>query len=111
MGNGVNTLWVGLAVREAGEVPDGIEALGVCGGLGARARVYGDEAHMRRVYDAVFAWLEQSPDYETDRGQGVLGMETVPLEPVNALTIPYSEIDTFHFKHLIGKRPSQRGGL
>lgn len=98
--NKVDTLWVGLTVREFGEVPEGIETLEVSGGLCVSARVAGDEAHMWRVYDAVFAWLEQSPDYEIDQRSGVLGMETVPLEPVNALTIPYSEIETFHFTML-----------
>lgn len=96
----VDTLWVGLAVREFGDVPDGIETLEVSGGLCVSARVYGNEAHMWRVYEAIFAWLEQSPDYEIDRRHGVLGMETVPLEPLNALTIPYSEIETFNFKML-----------
>ena len=52
---------------------------------------------MWKVYDAIIAWLEQSPDYEIDRSEGVLGMETVPFEPFNALTIPYSEIETFNF--------------
>lgn len=96
----VETLWVGLAVREFGDVPDGIETLEVSGGLCVSARVYGNEAHMWRVYDAIFAWLEQSPDYEIDRREGVLGMETVPLEPLNALTISYSEIETFNFTML-----------
>jgi len=93
----VDTLWVGLAVREFGNVPEGVETLEVSGGLCASARVYGNEAHMWRVYDAIFAWLEQSPDYELDRREGVFGMETVPFEPLNALTVPYSEIETFHF--------------
>ena len=96
----VDKLWVGLSVREFGDVPDGIETLEVSGGLCLSARVYGDEAHMWRVYDAIFAWIEQSPDYEIDRREGVLGMETVPLEPMNALTIPYSEIETFNFTML-----------
>lgn len=96
----VDTLWVGLAVREFGDIPDGIETLDVHGGLCASARVYGNEAHMWSVYDAMFAWLEQSPDYELDRREGVLGMETVPLEPLNALTIPYKEIETFDFTML-----------
>ncbi|SDD18455.1 GyrI-like small molecule binding domain-containing protein [Paenibacillus sp. UNCCL117] len=96
----VDTLWVGLAVREFGEVPDGVETLEVRGGLYASARVYGNEAHMWRVYEAMFAWLEQSPDYELDRSEGVLGMETVPLEPLNSLTIPYTEIETFDFTML-----------
>lgn len=104
----VDTLWVGLAVREFGDVPDGIETLEVSGGLCVSAHVYGDEAHMWRVYDAIFAWLEQSPDYEMDRREGVLGMETVPFEPLNALTIPYSEIATFNFTMLypVRKRSS-----
>ncbi|KRF03375.1 hypothetical protein ASG89_23320 [Paenibacillus sp. Soil766] len=96
----VDTLWVGLAVREFGDVPDGIETLEVKGGLCVSAQVYGNEAHMWRVYDAIFTWLEQSPYYEIDRRQDVLGMETVPLEPFNALTVPYSEIETFNFKIL-----------
>ncbi|WP_158453662.1 GyrI-like domain-containing protein [Paenibacillus beijingensis] len=96
----VDTLWVGLAVREYGDVPDGIETLEVRGGVCASARVYGNEAHMWLVYDAMFAWLEQSPDYELDVREGVLGMETVPLEPLNALTIPYAEIETFDFTML-----------
>ncbi|KRE48884.1 GyrI-like domain-containing protein [Paenibacillus sp. Soil724D2] len=96
----VDTLWVGLAVHEFGDVPDGIETLEVCGGLCVSARVYGNEVHMWRVYDAMFAWLEQSPDYELDRREGVFGMETVPLEPLNALTIPYTEIETFDFTML-----------
>jgi DNA gyrase inhibitor GyrI len=96
----VDTLWVGLAVREFGDVPEGIETLQIRGGLCASARVHGDEAHMWRVYDAMFAWLEQSPEYELDRSEGVLGMETVPLEPLNALTIPYTEIETFDFTML-----------
>ncbi|WP_262682714.1 GyrI-like domain-containing protein [Paenibacillus baimaensis] len=99
-GGKVDTLWVGLAVAEFGNVPDGIEALEVIGGLCASARVHGDEAHMWRVYEAMFAWLEQSPDYELDKRQGVLGMETVPLEPLNALTIPYESIKTFDFTML-----------
>jgi predicted transcriptional regulator YdeE len=93
----VDTLWVGLAVREFGDVPEGVEALEVSGGLCASARVHGNEAHMQRVYDELFAWLDRSPDYELDRREGVLGMETVPLEPVNALTIPYEAIETFDF--------------
>jgi hypothetical protein len=96
-GKEVDTLWVGLAVREFGEVPDGVETLEVSGGLCASARVHGDEAHMWRVYDTMFAWREQSPDYELDTREGVLGMESVPLEPLNALTIPYSAIETFDF--------------
>ncbi|WP_227871967.1 GyrI-like domain-containing protein [Paenibacillus albus] len=96
----VETLWVGLAVREFGNVPDGIETLEVSGGLCVSARVLGNEDHMWKVYDAIFAWLEQSPDYEIDTREGVLGMETVPLEPSNALTIPYSEINTFDFTML-----------
>lgn len=96
----VDTLWVGLAVCDFGVVPDGIETLEVQGGLCASARVYGDEAHLWRVYDEMFAWLEQSPDYELDRTEGVLGMETVPLEPLNSLTIPYTEIKTFDFTML-----------
>lgn len=105
----VDTLWVGLAVREFGDVPDGIETLEVRGGLCASARVYGNEVHMWRVYDAMFAWLEQSPDYELDRREGVLGMETVPLEPLNALTIPYTEIETFNFTMLYPVR--KKSGL
>ena len=93
----VDTLWVGLAVREFGDVPDGIETLEISGGLCVSARVYGDEAHMWKVYDAIFAWLEQSPEYEMDRSEGVLGMETVPFKPFNALTIPYPDIETFSF--------------
>lgn len=96
----VDTLWVGLEVREFGDVPDGIEALEVRGGLCASAHVYGNEAQMWRKYDEMFAWLEQSPDYELDQREGVLGMETVPLEPLNALTVPYSEIETFDFMML-----------
>lgn len=96
----VDTLWVGLAVSEFGEITEGIEALEINGGLCASVRVHGDEAHMWRVYDAMFAWLEQSPEYELDRGAGVLGMETVPLEPINALTVPYTEIETFDFTML-----------
>ncbi|SEN97579.1 GyrI-like domain-containing protein [Paenibacillus sp. OV219] len=96
----VETLWVGLAVREFGDVPDGIDTLEVSGGLCVSARVSGDEAHMWRVYDAMFGWLEQSSEYEIDTREGVLGMETVPLEPLNALTIPYSEIETFAFTML-----------
>jgi len=99
-GGQVDTLWVGLAACEFGDVPDGIEALEVRGGLCASARVFGDEAHMWRAYDAMFAWLEQSPEYELDRSEGVLGMETVPFEPFNALTIPYKDIETFNFTML-----------
>ncbi|WP_207910999.1 GyrI-like domain-containing protein [Paenibacillus albiflavus] len=105
----VDTLWVGLAVREFGDVPDGIETLEVRGGLCASARVYGDEAHMWQVYDAMFAWAEQSSDYELDRSEGVLGMETVPLEPLNALTIPYTDIKTFNFTMLYPVR--QKSGV
>ncbi|WP_373462759.1 GyrI-like domain-containing protein [Paenibacillus sp. V4I3] len=105
----VDTLWVGLAVREFGDVQDSIETLEVSGGLCASARVYGNEAHMWLVYDAMFAWLEQSPDYELDRREGVLGMETVPLEPLNALTIPYTEIETFDFTMLYPVR--KKSGL
>jgi hypothetical protein len=96
----VDTLWVGLAVHEFGEVLDGVEMLEVSGGLCASAQVNGDEAHMWRVYDAIFLWLEQSSDFELDKRDGVLGMETVPLQPLNALTIPYGEIETFHFTML-----------
>lgn len=70
----VDTLWVGLAVREFGDVPEGIETLEVRGGLCASAIVYGNEAHMWRAYDEMFAWLEQSPDYELDQREGILGM-------------------------------------
>ncbi|NOU90544.1 hypothetical protein GC102_33120 [Paenibacillus sp. LMG 31460] len=105
----VDTLWVGLAVSEFGDVPDGIESLVVRGGLCASARVYGNEAHMWRVYDAMFAWLEESPEYELDRREGVFGMETVPLEPLNALTIPYAEIETFDFTMLYPVR--KKSGL
>jgi hypothetical protein len=96
----VDTLWVGLEVQEFGEVPDGVEMLEVGGGLCASAQVNGDEAHMWQVYETMFSWLEQSSDYELDERDGVLGMETVPLEPINALTIPYAEIETFHFTML-----------
>lgn len=96
----VDTLWVGLAVHEFGDVPDGIETLEVGGGLCVSAKVDGDEAHMWLVYEAIFAWLDQSPDYEIDSREGILGMETVPFEPVNALTVPYSELATFHFTML-----------
>ncbi|MCY9666643.1 GyrI-like domain-containing protein [Paenibacillus alginolyticus] len=105
----VDTLWVGLAVREFGDVPDGIETLEVGGGLCASARVYGNEVHMWHVYDAIFAWLDQSPDYELDRREGVFGMETVPLEPLNALTIPYTEIETFDFTMLYPVRKKSNG--
>lgn len=93
----VDTLWVGLKVKEFGIVPQGVEALEVSGGLCASARVYGDETSMWGVYEKMFSWLEQSPDYELDKRDGVLGMETVPLKPINALTIPYSDIKTFDF--------------
>ncbi|REE78675.1 GyrI-like small molecule binding protein [Paenibacillus taihuensis] len=96
----VDTLWVGLAVHEFGDVPDGIEKLEMGGGLCVSAQVNGDEAHMWRVYEAIFGWLDQSPDYEIDSSEGVLGMETVPFEPLNALTVPYSELQTFHFTML-----------
>jgi len=96
----VDTLWVGLKVREFGIVQESIETLEISGGLCASARVYGDEASMWSVYDKMFLWLEQSPDYELDKREGVLGMETVPLEPRNALTIPYAEIETFDFTML-----------
>lgn len=96
----VNTLWVGLAVREYGDVPDGVERLEAGGRLCASIRVRGDEAHMRRAYDEIFKSLEHSPDYELDRSEGVHGLETVPFEPYNALTVPYESIDTFHFTML-----------
>ncbi len=96
----VDTLWVGLSVDEFGKVPDGVETLEVNGGLCASAHVHGDEAHMWRVYDAMFSWLAQSPDYELDNRDGVFGMETVPLEPLNALTVPYSAIKIFDFRML-----------
>ena len=96
----VDTLWVGLTVHEFGDVPDGIETLEVRGGLCASARVCGDEAHMWRVYETMFSWLEHSQQYELDKRDGVLGMETVSLEPVNALTIPYAAIQTFDFTML-----------
>jgi hypothetical protein len=96
----VDTLWVGLAVHDFGKVPDSVETLEVSGGLCASAHVHGDEAHMWRVYDTMFSWLEQSPDYELDKRDGVLGLETVPLEPLNALTIPYTAIETFDFTML-----------
>lgn len=96
----VDTLWVGLTVREFGDIPDGVEALEVNGGTCVSARVHGDEAHMWRVYETMFSWLEQSLEYELDRREGVLGMETVPLEPLNALTIPYAAIETFDFTML-----------
>ena len=51
----VDTLLVGLAVREFNDVPDGIETLEVSGGLCVSARVYGNEAHMWEVYDAINA--------------------------------------------------------
>ncbi|WP_169086433.1 GyrI-like domain-containing protein [Paenibacillus sp. PL91] len=97
-GKEVDTLWVGLAVSDFGDVPDGVEKLEVSGGLCASARVHGDEKQMWRVYETMFSWLEQSQDYELDTG--VLGMETVPLEPINALTIPYADIETFDFTML-----------
>jgi predicted transcriptional regulator YdeE len=97
-GKEVDTLWVGLAVSEFGDVQDGVETLEVSGGLCASARVHGDENHMWRVYEAMFSWLEQSQEYELDTS--VLGMEKVPLEPVNALTIPYADIETFDFTML-----------
>ncbi|WP_308639771.1 GyrI-like domain-containing protein [Paenibacillus silvisoli] len=97
---GVDTLWVGLAVHEFGDVPEDIETLEVRGGLCVSASVNGDEAHMWRVYEAIFAWAEQSNEYEIDRGEGVLGMETVPFEPLNALTVPYSELAAFNFTML-----------
>ena len=53
----VDTLWVGLSVDEFGKVPDGVETLEVNGGLCASAHVHGDEAHMWRVYEAMFSWL------------------------------------------------------
>jgi hypothetical protein len=103
----VDTLWVGLKVQEFGIVPEGVEMLEVSGGLSASARVYGNEASMWRVYEAMFSWLEQTPDYELDKQDGVLGMETVPLEPHNALTIPYAEIETFNFTMLYPVRKKQ----
>ncbi|SFS64077.1 GyrI-like domain-containing protein [Paenibacillus sp. BC26] len=96
----VDTLWVGLAVDVFGDVPAGMETLAVSGGLCISARVQGNEAHMWNVYDAIFAWLEQSAEYELDSSEGILGMETVPFEPFNALTVPYSEIETFNFTML-----------
>lgn len=99
-GSKVETLWVGIAVREFGDVPDGVEALELPGGPCASARVDGDEAHMWRVYDEMFGWLGHSSEYELDRSSGVLGMETVPFEPFNSLTVPFSELETFHFTML-----------
>ncbi len=99
-GNKVDTLWVGIAVREFGDVPEGVEALELPGGPCASARVEGDESHMWGVYDEMFGWLDQSSEYELDRRPGVLGMETVPFEPFNSLTVPYSELETFHFTML-----------
>ncbi|KRE49657.1 GyrI-like domain-containing protein [Paenibacillus sp. Soil522] len=96
----VDTLWVGLMVREFGNIPDGVEALEINGGLCVSARVHGDEAHMWRVYETMFSWLEQLLEYELDKRDGVLGMETVPLEPLNALTIPFTAIETFDFTML-----------
>ncbi|WP_419873459.1 GyrI-like domain-containing protein [Candidatus Pristimantibacillus sp. PTI5] len=96
----VDTLWIGLEVREFGAVPDGIEKLAINGGICASARVLGDEAHMWRVYETMFSWLEQSKDYELDQRDGIFGMETVPLEPLNALTIPYKDIEIFNFTML-----------
>jgi DNA gyrase inhibitor GyrI len=95
----VETLWVGLAVREFGDVPEGLEALEVSGGLCASTQVHGNEAHMWSVYDAMFEWLKQSPDYELDTREGVLGLETVPLA-INSLTVPYAEIEIFDFTML-----------
>ncbi|MBO9598278.1 MAG: effector binding domain-containing protein, partial [Cohnella sp.] len=99
-GNKVDTLWVGIAVSGFGDIPEGVEALELPGGPCASARVDGDEAHMWRVYDEMFGWLGQSSEYELDRRPGVLGMETVPFEPFNSLTVPYSELETFHFTML-----------
>jgi hypothetical protein len=96
----VEQLWVGLAVHQFGEAPEGIETLEVSGGLCVSARVDGNEAHMWRVYEAVFAWIEQSAEYEMDCREGVLGMETVPLQPTNALAVPYADIETFNFTML-----------
>ncbi|WJH35452.1 GyrI-like domain-containing protein [Paenibacillus sp. CC-CFT747] len=93
----VDTLWVGIAVDEFGDVPEGVERLEIGGGWCVTAEVYGDEEHMWRVYDAVFAWLRDSKEYELDTRAGVLGLETVPLEPVNALTVPYEAVRTFRF--------------
>jgi hypothetical protein len=106
-GKEVDTLWVGLAVSEFGDVPDGLETLETSGGLCASARVFGDENHMWSVYEAMFGWLEQSQEYELDAG--ALGMETVPLEPVNALTIPYPDIEIFNFTMLYPVRKKARG--
>ncbi|MDQ8733574.1 hypothetical protein [Paenibacillus sp. LHD-38] len=50
----VDTLWVGLEVREFGSVPEVVEKLEVSGGLCASARVLGNEAHMWRVYETMF---------------------------------------------------------
>jgi hypothetical protein len=96
----VDTLWVGLKVHQFGKLPNGVEMLEVSGGLCASARVHGDETHMWSVYETMFTWLEQSPDYVLDKRDGVLGMETVPLVPLNALTIPYEAIETFDFTML-----------
>jgi predicted transcriptional regulator YdeE len=99
-GNEVDTLWVGLKVNEFGDMSDSLETLEVSGGLCVSATVNGDEAHMWRVYETIFSWIDQSSEYELDKRDGVLGMETVPLEPINSLTVPYAELENYNFTML-----------
>ncbi|PYI52606.1 GyrI-like domain-containing protein [Paenibacillus flagellatus] len=105
----VDTLWVGMAVREFGDVPDGVERIDFPESLCLKARVYGDEARMNETYGAVFGWLEQSAEYELDDREGVLGIEANRLTPVNPLTVPYESIRTFDFDMLYPVR--RRGAL
>lgn len=97
---GVQTLWVGLAVHEFGEVPPELEPLTIPETLCATVRVHGGEAHMNEAYDAMFWWLQESEEYELDTGQGVLGIEANRLSPVNPFVIPYSQMDLFDYDML-----------
>lgn len=96
----VETLWVGMAVRDFGAIPDGLEAIAVPGSLCAKRNVYGDEAHMNEAYGAMFDWLKTNGQYELDVREGVLGLEANRLAPVNPFTIPYEAVGTFDFDML-----------
>lgn len=93
----VDTLWVGLAVKDFGRIPEGVEALDIPASTCVKARFCGDETHMFAMYDALFHWLDSSEEYELDTRPGVLGMEANRLAPVNPLAIPYEEVGTFDF--------------
>ncbi|WP_123041876.1 GyrI-like domain-containing protein [Cohnella candidum] len=93
---GVETLWVGVEIRDAEGLPQGLQTVSLPARTYARIRVRGDKQRMWETYEELSAWFRSGP-YERDTEEGSLGFESNPLHPVNPFDIPADEINDFHF--------------